>query len=95
MIHHDYSLFLSFSANGSDYIQLSTTVTFQSSITNNSDTQCVEIQIEDDDIYEEDEVFLVTITTVAPSSVAVIGTVSEVTKTIQDNTGMCDSDKIY
>ena len=67
-----------------------TTVTFESGMTENGDTQCVEIQIEDDDIYEEDEVFLVTITTVAPSSAAVIGTLSEVTKTIQDNAGRHD-----
>ena len=80
-----------FSADGSDYSLTSTTVIFESGMTNNGSTQCVEIQIEDDDIYEEDEVFLVTIITVAPSSAAVIGTPSEVTKTIQDNAGRCST----
>ena len=63
-------------------------MTFLSGITFNGDIQCAEIQIEDDDIYEEDEVFLVTISTVTPSSAAIIGALSEVTNTIQDNQGM-------
>ena len=57
-------------------------------MTINGDTQCAEIQIVDDDIYEEDEVFLVTISTVTPSSAAIIEALSEVTNTIQDNQGM-------
>ena len=72
--------------NGSDYILLSTAVTFDSNTTF-GDIQCIEIQIVDDDIYEEDEDFLVTISTIVPSTAAVPGPVSQVTKTIQDNAG--------
>ena len=64
-------------------------VTFDSGMTNIGDTQCIENQIVDDNNFEEDEVFLVTISTVTPSSAAMIGTMSEITKTIQDNAGKC------
>ncbi|CAI8048181.1 Sodium/calcium exchanger 1, partial [Geodia barretti] len=60
--------------SGSDYTLSVTSVTFLSGMTINGDTQCAEIQIVDDDIYEEDEVFLVSISTVTPSSAAMIGT---------------------
>ena len=63
-------------------------MTFLSGTTINGDTQCAEIQIVDDDIYEEDEVFLVSISTVMPSSAAMIGTLSSIANTIQDNQGM-------
>ena len=48
---------------------------------------CLQIDIIDDDIYEEDQQFSVSITAVSPSTVALIGTESSVTKTIQDNNG--------
>ena len=79
--------------NGSDYILLSTTVTFESGNTNFTDSQCIKIQIVDDDIYEEDEDFLVTISTIVPSTAAVPGPVSQVTKTIQDNAGRISVEK--
>ena len=80
--------------NGSDYTLLSTTVTFESgNNTNFTDSQCIEIQIVDDDIYEEDEDFLVTISTIVPSTAAVPGSVSNVTKTIQDNAGRISVEK--
>ena len=80
-------------ANGSDYIATTTMVTFLSGMTNNESTQCVEIQIIDDDIYEEDEVFLVSISTVTPSSAVMIGTQS-INKTIWDNAGRNDVKKL-
>ena len=45
----------------------------------------------DDDIYEEDQEFNVSITAVSPPSAVVIGSVSSVTKTLRDNQGtyMC------
>ena len=80
-------------ANGSDYIATTTMVTFLSGMTNNESTQCVEIQIIDDDIYEEDEVFLVSISTVMPPSSVMIGTQS-INKTIWDNAGRDDVKKL-
>ena len=79
--------------NGSDYTLLSTTVTFESGNTNFMDSQCIKIQIVDDDIYEEDEDFLVTISTIVPSTAAVPDPVSQVTKTIQDNAGRISVEK--
>ena len=80
-------------ANGSDYIATTTMVTFPSGMTENGDNQCVEIQIIDDDIYEEDEVFLVSISTVMPPSSVMIGTQS-INKTIWDNAGRDDVKKL-
>ena len=80
-------------ANGSDYIATTTMVTFLSGMTNNESTQCVEIQIIDDDIYEEDEVFLVSISTVMPPSSVMIGT-QFINKTIWDNAGRDDVKKL-
>ena len=68
-------------------------VTFPSGMTENGDNQCVEIQIIDDDIYEEDEVFLVSISTVMPPSSVMIGTQS-INKTIWDNAGRDDVKKL-
>ena len=51
------------------------------------DTLCTEIGIVDDDIYEGNEQFLVTITSVFPSSAAIIGTTSSLLKYIEDNGG--------
>ena len=80
-------------ANGSDYIATTTMVTFLGGVASNGDTQCVEIQIVDDDIYEEDEVFVVSISTVTPSSSVMIGTQS-INKTIWDNAGRDDVKKL-
>ena len=70
-----------------DFTLVSATVTFLSNNTIDGDTKCIEINIVDDDIYEEDEVFLLNITNVMPSSTAVIGAMQQVAKTIQDNMG--------
>ena len=64
-----------------------TTATFESGITVDGDTQCIQIAIIEDDIYEEDEVFFFQISSVTPSSAAVIVSPTQVTKTIQDNGG--------
>ena len=74
-------------AVGSDYALLMTTATFESGATLNGDIQCIQIEITEDDIYEEDEVFIFQISSVMPSSAAVIGSPMQVTKTIQDNGG--------
>ena len=75
-----------------------TSVTFQSGSTANGDTLCVQIDIEDDDIYEENEVFLVGINTITPSSAAMTGATPQATKTIQDNMGrniLCNMKTIF
>ena len=54
----------------------------------NGDSVCLRITINDDNIYEEDQEFNVSIADVAPSSVAFIGEDSIVTVIIQDNYGM-------
>ena len=77
-----------FVAEGEDYVFVSsTTVTFQSGNTSNGTTQCVQIQVIDDDAYEENEVFIVRIASIMPASVARNGSLFEATYTIQDNTG--------
>ena len=88
---YDHNLLIT--ANGSDYLLLSSAVTFMSGMTSDNGTLCVAIQIVDDCLYEEDEVFLFTIETVTPSSAVMIG-VSEVNKTIQDNAGRSDSENL-
>ena len=89
VVCYDHNLLIT--ANGSDYLLLSSAVTFMSGSDN--DSLCVMIQIVDDCLYEEDEVFLFTIETVTPSSAVMIG-VSEVNKTIQDNAGRSDSENL-
>ena len=72
---------------GQDFtVTSSTTVIFDSGATSNADMECVQILIEDDDAYEENEVFLFSILSVAPTSAVSIGT-QQATKTIQDNFG--------
>ena len=51
------------------------------------DSLCFEIDVIEDDIYEEDQQFVVNVASVSPSSAAVVGTTSSVTKTIRDNQG--------
>ena len=70
-----------------DYTLVTTSLTFQSGSTGNGDTECVEIDIVEDDIYEEDEMFLIGINTIMPSSAAMAGATPQATKTIQDNMG--------
>ena len=58
---------------------------FNSSDSFDNDTVCITINIVEDDIYEGEEQFLVSISSVSPLSAAVIGTPSTVLKNIQDN----------
>ena len=81
---------LLFAAEGEDYVLTSETVTFLSNDSVNGMVQCVQINITDDDAYEEDELFTIRIDSAEPSSAVTIGSPSEVTKTIQDNTGKID-----
>ena len=53
----------------------------------NTDSQCIDISITTDDIYEENQVFSVSIGSVSLTTAAVIGTPSSITITIQDNNG--------
>ena len=52
----------------------------------NGTSQCFNITINDDDIYEEDQTFTISIDDVTPSTVINI-TSNTLTKTIQDNEG--------
>ena len=56
--------------------------------TDSGDRLCFEISIIEDDIYEEDQQFIVNITSVSPSSAAGIGPISSVIKTIRENQGI-------
>ena len=56
--------------------------------TSNGDSQCIEVTVTDDDIFEGDQQFTVTIDSVSPSSVASIDSPSSLTVTIQDNNGL-------
>ena len=53
----------------------------------NTDSQCIDISIITDDIYEENQVFSVSIDSVSLTTAATIGTPNSVTITIQDNNG--------
>ena len=68
-------------------ISASSIVTFTSNDTVNGTVQCVQINITDDDAYEEDEHFSIRIAAARPTSAVSVGTPSEINKTIQDNTG--------
>ena len=63
-------------------------LTFGSGNTSNGDSQCIEVTVTDDDIFEGDQQFTVTIDSVSPSSVASIGSPNSLTVTIQDNNGL-------
>ena len=54
----------------------------------NGDSACIGVVIHDDDIYEEDQLFNISIASVSPSSVAIIGTTNNVVITIRDNGGL-------
>ena len=66
-----------------------TSLTFNSSQSlSDGDSVCLQIDIIDDDIYEEDQQFSVSIAAVTPNLVAVIGENNSVTMTIQDSNGI-------
>ena len=71
-------------APGSDYVDVSTQVTFPSGTTTNGDTECLSIVIIDDNDFEEDQNFQVQIGMITPSIAS--GTGSALV-TIQDNNG--------
>ena len=64
-----------------------TLLTFVSGTVSNGDEQCIEIDITDDDIYEEEQQFNVSIASVSNPS-AQIGSPNPITKTIQDINGL-------
>ena len=64
-----------------------TLLNFASGAVSDGDTRCINIDITDDDIYEEQQEFSVGITSVSNPSAAQIGTPNPITKTIQDNNG--------
>ena len=73
---------------GSDFtVDTSTSLVFDSGLTDNGDTECVTITIIDDDIYEEDQQFTVNIDSVDSTSAAMIGMLSSTDVVIQDNDG--------
>ena len=83
---------LVFTEEAEDFTVLTpVTLTFSSGVTANGNAVCVMFDVIDDDIYEEDQEFNVSITAIFPPSAVVIGSVSSVTKTIRDNQGtyMC------
>ena len=53
----------------------------------NGESVCIAMNIRDDDIYEETQVFYIEIVAVSPLSAAVIATPSSAAKSIQDNQG--------
>ena len=60
---------------------------FTSGTTNNGSRVCVDIILPEDDIYEEDERFTISITSVSPPTAAVIGSQSSFTIKLEDNEG--------
>ena len=64
-------------------------MTFPSSTTSDGDSQCITIDIVDDDTYEEDQHFMVEIKSVAPTTSATVGSLNSASVTIQDNNGLC------
>ena len=73
---------------GEDFVVTSPiSKTFSSISTTNGDVMCIGIGIVDDDVYEEDQQFIVNITSVSPVSAVIMGTPSITTVTIQDNQG--------
>ena len=65
-----------------------TTLNFVSGSVSNGDERCIEINITDDDIYEEEQQFSVSIASVSNPSAAEIGSPNPITKTIQDMDGL-------
>ena len=78
------------SGEGGDFIVTSVaTQTFTSGSTASTSSLCISINIVEDDVYEENEEFTVSINSVSPFSAAMVGAPDNVTKTIQDNQGLC------
>ena len=75
---------------GNDFTLLSAMpiITFFSGSAANTDSKCIDISIIADDIYEENQVFSVSIDSVSLTTAAMIGTPNSVTITIQDNNGL-------
>ena len=65
----------------------SNSLTFGGGNTSNGDSQCIEVTVTDDDIFEGDQQFTVSIDSVTPSSVTRVGSPNTLTVTIQDNNG--------
>lgn len=62
-------------------------MTFTSNTTSNGSRICLEIILPEDDVYEEDERFIISITSVSPPTVAIIGSQSGFTIKLEDNGG--------
>lgn len=62
-------------------------MTFTSGTTSNGDRVCVDIILPEDDVYEEDEEFTITIKSVSPSTAALAGSLSSITIILQDING--------
>ena len=60
---------------------------FTSGTTSNGSRVCVDIILPEDDVYEEDERFTISITSVSPTTAAVIGPQSSFTIKLEDNEG--------
>lgn len=79
-------LYHPFSVVGEDYtVDTATTIVYASGTSDLM--RCIDITILDDDIYEENQDFSVTLQTMSPASVIVFGAPNSITKTIQDNNG--------
>ena len=64
-----------------------TLLTFVDGTVINGDEQCIQININDDDIYEEEQQFSVSIVSVSLPSAAQIGIPNPITKAVQDIDG--------
>ena len=83
-------IFSSLSDDPEDFsVTTSTYVTFPSGTTSDGDSQCITIDIVDDDIYEEDQHFMVEIKSATPTTSASVGSPNSASVTIQDNNGLC------
>ena len=72
-----------------DDILMPPTLTFAGGSTTNMDSEIVQVTVADDDIYERSEQVTVSIESVQPASVALIGEHHAHTFTVRDNNGMC------
>ena len=69
---------------GSDYIEVSMTLTFPAGSTDGDMIQCIDVSIEDDTVLEGEETFTVTLTT--PETYMMLGN-DQTEVTISDNDG--------
>ena len=72
-----------------DDILISPTLTFTAGNTTNMDSEIVQVTVADDDIYERSEQVTVSIASVQPVSVALIGEHHAHTFTLLDNNAIC------